>query len=238
VEAEFLWPLLRGENVDRFGYSSSGLYVIVPNDPEDLTRPLTVDELAALAPCLFDLIEPAIPQLRHRSAYHGLTISDEIPWAILGPWQYLDRATPLVMSRYMHPDKRPPTAVVSPRFDSALGLVTTVYPNNKTNFLKAELAEADYLAAWINSEASQSAIARFVSSTTIPPLALQRLPIPRFDPDKDIHHRISELGRSCREGALVSEDLTERLGELDQLVSASAQPAAACRGHHSKSRRA
>jgi hypothetical protein len=98
----------------------------------------------------------------------------------------------MVLSRYMHPQKRPPAAVAVAEFDEKLGITTTVYPNNKCNFVQVgSESEAWYLAALLNSELALSGIARFVSSTTIAPSALERLPVPLFDRECADHRNLA-----------------------------------------------
>src|SRR5665648_975040 len=90
VEANFLWPMLRGKNIHALSTDSSGLYAIVCHDPHDLTRVLSVDELSTLAPRLYDYLEPWIDRLAARSPYRGaLEPTPEHPWGIQGPWMHL-----------------------------------------------------------------------------------------------------------------------------------------------------
>lgn len=211
VEAEYLWPLLRGHNVNAFNVTPSGLYVIVAHDPDNLTSVLTVDELAQRAPRLFDYLEPWIHRLAGRSPYGELHPTRERPWGIQGPWGHLNRSANLAVTRYMHPQRRPPAAVISPKFDERLGMVTTAYPNNKTNFVAVGSAdhgaEAWYLVSFVNAPVAQDSIARFVSSTTIPPSALQRLPILRYSTDNALQGDLVAKGRAVAAGEASIQDL-------------------------------
>jgi len=214
VEAEFLWPAVRGRNVEPFDVSDSGQYVIAPYDTAMSDKPLSVDELMSRAPHLYDYLEPWIERLSNRSAYQ-LSIDGDHPWPILGPWAHLRRGSHLVMTRYMHPNKTPPAAVRLARFDQRLGMTTTAYPNNKVNFIAADSeSEAHYIAAWINAPACQEAIARFVSSTTIPPAALERLPIPKFDAGDPLHAELARLGSECYQVARQGEDYSPLVGQI------------------------
>jgi hypothetical protein len=216
VESEFLWPLARGRDVERFALCTSERYVIVAHDPSDLSSVLTVDELAGRAPHLFDYLEPWIERLAQRSPYAELRPTPSRPWGIQGPWSHLRRNANLVLCRYMHPRGRPPAAVAVARTNPQLARVTTVYPNNKSNFVAvASEAEAWFIASFINSAPAQDAISRFVSTTTIGPAALQRLPIPRFDPDDAAHTALSDLGRKV---AIGEADLVELDGVVRQVA--------------------
>lgn len=217
IEAEFLWPAVRGRDVQPFVVEGND-YVIAPYDTLLSDRPLSKDELMSRAPHLYDYLEPWIDRFMARSAYQ-LRIDNDHPWPILGPWAYLKRQNHLVFVRYMHPQKRPPAAVRSPTFERRLGLVTTAYPNNKVNFIATTSEEeAHYLAAWVNAPACQNAIAGFVSSTTIPPVALERLPIPVFDRDDSDCLAISQLGRRCAEMIGRGAEYEACLGDVNELV--------------------
>jgi hypothetical protein len=133
-----------------------------------------------------------------RSAY-DMEISKERPWGIQGTaWRHLSAAAHLVVARYMHPAKRPPAAVCSPVYRTELGRRTTIYPNNKVNFVRcATRAEADYVAAYVNSEPVQTSIARQCSSTTIGPGVLTGLPIPSYDHTNLDHVALTEIGKEA-----------------------------------------
>lgn len=194
VEPEFLWPLLRGRDVRRYFVETPDLHVILAHDPQDLARPLTQRELIDKAPCLFDYLSPLIPYLMQRSPYHGVAFTRECPWPVQGPWAHLRRDSHLVVCQYMSPDKRPPAAAVSPRRDERTGFETVRYPNNKSNVLVVRSEdEAHYVTAWVNSSLCQGALASFVSSTSIPPAALNRLPIPEFDAANQDHRDLADL---------------------------------------------
>lgn len=199
IESRFLWPLLRGANVFPFRTESSGLYAIVPHNPESPTKVLSRDEAVRTAPKMFDYFEPHLERLQGRSAY-DMKLDEDYPWGIQGTaWRHMSRSKILVVSRYMMPDARPPAAVVRPVEDPRLGFATTAYPNNKVNFLAcSSLAEADYVAAFINSEPAQSTIARRVSSTTIGPSALNALAMPKYDPTDSAHLALADVGNECR----------------------------------------
>ena len=213
IETQFLWPLVRGKDVNRFSLQESGLYAVLPHDPRDLRRVLSRDELAEFGPGLWDFLEGWIPALIKRSPYGKLQPSEDYPWGILGPTEHVTRDLPLALSRYMHPTKQPPAAVCSPLMDEKLGFKTVCYPNNKSNIYVAESTdEARYLVGWINATPSRLALSRLASSTTISPVMLNRLPIPKYDPDKPSHREISRIVRSCESG--VFEDVEH----LDRLV--------------------
>jgi hypothetical protein len=199
VEARYLWPLVRGANVGSFKVAPSNLYCIVPHDPDSPTKVLSTAEAIASAPRLYDYFEPHFERLVNRSAY-DMQIDADHPWGIQGTaWKHVGRTRIMVVCRYMESKKRPPAAVYEPADDDALGFKTSCYPNNKVNFLTcSNLQEADYVAAFVNSEPAQATIARRSSSTTIAPSTLNALALPEYDPANPLHRSISEIGQECR----------------------------------------
>lgn len=215
VEADWLWPLLRGRDVDPFRTDLSGIYAVLAHDPDNMGSVLTVEQIMAEAPMLYDYLEPWLERLRNRSAY-DLRLTEQTPWGVSGPGRYLCADAHLVVARYMHPRRTPPAAVRSPMTDPRLGRVTTVYPNNKLNFIATgSRDEADYLAGFVNSPLAQAAIARQASSTTIAPVTMNSLPIPAFDPTDHDHVRLAGMAAQCSEADTVTED---QLSEIDQVV--------------------
>jgi len=214
VEARYVWPLLRGEAVHRLSFVRPTTYCLVPHDPEDLRSPLSAVELAEKVPRLFDFLEPWIERLAGRSAY-DLDLSEETPFAIQGAFEHLSPHEPYVVSRYIAPGGTPPAAPVFPEFDGRLGRATVPYFNNKSNFLRVESPEeAWFIATFINVPASQQLIGRVAMSTTISPMKLASVPIPRFDPTDDAHRRLVELGR----GAVEVDAWEASLNEINTLV--------------------
>lgn len=219
VEAEFLWPLLRGSSVGPFHVTESSLYCIVPHLPEKLSQPITTSALIARGPRLYDYLENHIPRLVSRSAY-DLKLTDESPWGIQGTaWRHMGRLRALVVCRYMEPSGRPPAAVAMPQDDPRLGLRTTMYPNNKVNFVGCEsLSQADYVAAFVNSGPVQDLIQRLSSTTTISPSTMNRIGIPIFDSDIRVHRDLSALGQECRLDPTLWESLREEAAALVRLA--------------------
>ncbi|WP_157485730.1 MULTISPECIES: N-6 DNA methylase [unclassified Frigoribacterium] len=199
VEANYLWPLVRGANVQPFRVDASNLYALIPHDPSNPSKVLSVSQALSEAPRMYDYFEPHLEFLEKRSAY-DMKLDKEFPWGIQGiAWRHMSRSRILVLSRYMEPNSMPPASVYQPEDDSRLGLKTTCYPNNKVNFLACDsLEEADYIAAFMNSGPARQSIARRVSSTTIAPNTLNSLALPKYDVSVRSHRDLRDLGEECR----------------------------------------
>ncbi|WP_419839685.1 N-6 DNA methylase [Candidatus Poriferisodalis sp.] len=215
LEAAYLWPLIRGGNVQPFRVESSNQYMILAHHPDDLRKVMSDADLAANAKRLLDYLAPFKTQLSQRFIYQPLDPTAD-PYGVRGPTAHITRTKPLVVSRYMEPNRRPPAAVILPVHDQRLGFKTVSYPNNKCNVRVCETeAEAYYMAAWVNSEPAQSAIAAISSSTTIGPNVLERLAMPRYNPDDEAHAALSEFGKQAHE----APDFDAQ--QLDDLVRAT-----------------
>ncbi len=154
-----------------------------------------------------------------------MKITEDRPWGIQGTaWRHIHANAHLVVARYMHPAKTPPAAISSPTMRTDLGRNTCSYPNNKVNFLAcASLEEADYISAYVNSAPAQESIAHQTSSTTIPPIAMNRLPMPLFDSTDARHRALMELGAACRENHLRWLSVGGEVGELVMSLSEAAR---------------
>ena len=94
--------LVRGKDVNRFSLEESGLYAVLPHDPKDLRKVLSLEDLAKIGPGLWDFLEGWIPALINRSPYGKVQPSNDYPWGIHGPTEHLKRDLPIALSRYMH----------------------------------------------------------------------------------------------------------------------------------------
>jgi hypothetical protein len=219
VEAEFIWPLLRGEAVRRLDYDEPDTYIVVPHDPDDLASPLSVHQLAERAPRLFDFLEPLIQRLAARSAY-DLALDEEHPFAIHGAFQHLHTEGSYVLSRYIAAGGQPPTSPVFARMYDRLGRATVPYFNNKSNFLSAaSVDEAWFVAGFLSAPIAQQLLGRISVSTTITPRKLASVPIPRFDSANAEHVRLAQVAQQ----STTNEAWEANLGELDALVVATAR---------------
>ncbi len=211
VEADLLWPLVKGEDVTRWVVAPTGRYWFVPYGvtAEGVTR-LTVDVVAARFSRLFRYLQPWIRRYSDRAMYQA-EVDEFFPWALSGPIDHLRADGALVFVRYIG---QPVAAVQEPAFDSQLGRTTLSIPNNKSNiFYASSPEEAHYLAAFINSAPAQRALARFVVLTGVTPAALARLPIPRFSPDIETHVALARLGRDAADAA--RQEQVDRLAEIE-----------------------
>jgi hypothetical protein len=215
IEARFLWPLVKGRDVSRWVVAKTSLYCIVPYENG---RVLTVDEIRVESPLLFDYLESFLPRLLDRSLYRK-TPDPARPWILSGPFEHLDPLASVVMTRYIAGGGEPMAAVEVPRVDRKLGRKTVVFPNNKCNIIFTHnLAEAHYLAGWTNSAVATTGLGRFAASTGITPVAMQRLPIPKFDVADRLHRTLAQMAQRCRDELLKDKPIDPIVREIDAVV--------------------
>jgi len=217
VEPTFLFPLIRGADIERFNLlREHAYYVLVLHDRAHLDRVLTVEQVIAQSPQLYDFLEPSIPEIGARPRYGNFSPTANRPWGLHGAWQHFGPAAHLVVTRYIYASKRPPFSVAPAAVDPRLGRLTTSLPNTKANFLSVGSAEeAHYISAALNSPAVQGSIERQCSGTAIAPAILSSIALPRFDPGDSTHARLAELGKEASLGG----DLSSINGQIDALVS-------------------
>jgi hypothetical protein len=197
VEADLFWPLVKGEDVTRWRVATTDRYWFVPYTSHNgAFEPVAVDEAAIRYPRLSRYFEPWLERYGDRAMYQA-EISDEFPWALSGPIEHLRSDGALLFVRYIG---EPVAAVREARHDPKLDRVTLPIPNNKSNIYYTDsVDEAHFLAAFINSQPTQQALARFAVSTGVTPAAIARLPLPPFDAGEASHQALAELGATATE---------------------------------------
>lgn len=189
VEAELVYPLLRGRDVQTWSAVPSG-YILAPYEPDDLARLLSEERWAEF------------PEAHRWLRRHRPILSARRPpptrswnlngndWCRLdGPLNYMDEAHIVVVRELQ---QRPAAAVMSARFDDTLGRATAPLIDHKLMFCAVRSAdEARFLTAIINSGPIQDLLASYGNQIAMSPQTLRRLPIPQFDETDSGHQAIA-----------------------------------------------
>ena len=218
VEAEYFWPLVKGEDVQRWVVRDTDRFIFVPYVLSNArVEKLTVDKCATSAPRTLQYLLPWIERYAGRSMYRG-GLDEQFPWELSGPTDHLKSEGALLFVRYLATGGRPAAAVREASFYPRLGRTTLPLPNNKSNiYYTKSVAEAHYIAAFINSGPAQDALGRFAVSTGVTPAALARLPISRFSPLDPLHAALAQAGKDAADLALRGE--TDKLIEVEQAIA-------------------
>jgi hypothetical protein len=216
VEADLLWPLVKGEDVTRWSVASTDRYWFVPYavTSEGATA-LTQAAIAQRYPRFFRYLQPWVGRYLDRSMYQAEN-DEAFPWALSGPIDHLRADGALLFVRYIG---QPIAAVREPQFDARLDRTTLPLPNNKSNiYYTSSTDEAHFLAAFINSTPAQRALGRFAVLTGVTPAALARLPMPAFSGEIEEHVELARLGRAAANQAGDADELAELEVRIDAVV--------------------
>jgi hypothetical protein len=211
IERDYLYPLLRGENVSRF-VGISEHFVLVPHDASDPVDPVIFRNLPRLTREFFAHFRT---QLGARRRFRNFDPTH-------GPWHGLYSVLSATFSpfkvvwREMHSG-----CVAAAISDAELPDQSraVVIPDHKLFLIPCfSMEEADFICGFLNSEVANFIVGSYAVTTGISTHILRRIPIPRFEPSNTLHIRLSELSRGYREDRARLSLLDERLHELNRLV--------------------
>jgi hypothetical protein len=194
VEPDLLYPLLRGRDVQRWKAKPSACILMV-QDPEK-RRGYSEEWLQANYPFTHGYLkkEHFEEVLRKRAAFKRYFTRKDKNNRIVetGPFYSMFNVGPYtfapwkVVWRYVASDFI--VAVAEP-YNGRL-----IVPNEKLMLVACENdQEAHYLCATLNSSPIRLAVRGFFVETQIAPHVIERLCIPRFDPENPVHRRLAAL---------------------------------------------
>jgi len=204
IEADLVYPLIRGRDVKKWVATPSE-YMVVPHDPENLNKPLTEKQLITSFHRTLDWLTRNKQVLAARRPYGGFNFKDNNWWKLQGDIQLMQSGFVVAVPEF---GKRPVAAIIRSKFLTQLSRSVVPLLNHKVMFhtISTEV-EALYLAAMINSTPIQDLCESFVSSTSVSPTALKKLPIPRFDANNTQMVKLVELARQADRNPQLAETL-------------------------------
>lgn len=200
IESALLYPLLRGKDVRRWRAIPSA-HILLTQDPQ-LRRGIDLSRMEQDFPLTLAYLRQFEPMLRQRAAYRryfthtqGTDVQDRAPF-----YSMFDVGTYTLA----------PIKVVWHRMLTPLGaaVVTTsaglpIIPQETHAFIPcAELAEAHYLAAVLNSQPFNFAAKSYSPAGSKgfgSPHLLEHLRIPRFDAANATHVLLATIGAECNQ---------------------------------------
>ena len=219
IENDLVFPLAQGRDLTRWACTPNA-YIICPHTSKTKMKPISISEMKEKYPLTYKYLENFRNILEQRRGFAGWEkdIQKAYFYAIqrIGDYTF---APYKVAWRYIATDFI--VAVVSSANDSK----TTnkiVLPNEKNMFvgLNSE-EEAYYLCALLSSSPYRYTVRSFMVETQIAPYILQKLRIPQFDSQNELHLKLSRL---CKEGhKLVAKNELKNImkvnNEIDLVVS-------------------
>jgi len=200
VEDEYLFPLLRGRDVQAW-HAKASAHILVPHRIEDFSEPTSIAELKRGAPLTFDFLKRFEKPLRKRSGYKQLH-KERPEFYVLGNLGNYTLAPYKVVFKDLTEVFQ--CAVVGPA--AAAGLAgKPVIPDHTLLFLTCESRdEAYFLGGVLNSIPCRAALysaSAGVQTQRYFPTDVSRIRLPEFDP-KDIRHQeVVRLSVACHETA-------------------------------------
>jgi SAM-dependent methyltransferase len=205
IEPDLLYPLLRGRDVQRWKAEPSA-YIIMPHTIETEWNAIAEGELQKFFPRTYGYLWRFRDTLLERRSGWYQKAKDRLPFYIMfaigtytfAPWK--------VVWRYIASDFI--VAVARPR-DGKL-----VVPDHRLMLVDClDENEAHYLCATLNSSPIRLAVRGFFVETQIAPHVIERLRIPRFDPENPVHLHLAELSMQAHEAAKIGDEM--RLREIE-----------------------
>ena len=223
IEADALFPLLRGREVGRYCIESEGWYQIVPN--RHYRKFETEAEFAEKHPATYSYLLNYADLLPGRSTYRryqrGLPI-----YSIYCVGEYSFQPYKVVWLEQQNPNSF--RAAVVTRAANSIVPNQVIVPDHKLYFAAADsLDEAHYLCAFLNSHPVRTWLGGFLLGKQIGTTIFEYMHVPRYNVQDPDHQRLVEISmfahrdrRGTKNKKLLDEDLE---WELEQLVRKIAQ---------------
>jgi len=200
VEAELVYPLVRGRDVGRWRVRRGSGYIIVPHDPET-GKPLPERVMKVKYPRAYEYFLRYRRELEARSLYRLWGRGDPF-YSVYGIGSYTFSPYKVAWKEIAGAVRGKAdlsSAVIAPVEDSYLGLKVAV-PDHKLMFVPVEGEdEAYYLSAVLNSSLVRALIASYAIETAIDTHVIDNIEIRAFDPGSGLHRRLAELARRAHE---------------------------------------
>ena len=206
VEADDVFPLLRGRDVQRFSARPQpNQCVIVPQ-----RGMFGDDSLPLLKPRTFNYLSRFRRILENRSSYRRFQTGKPF-WSIWSTGDYTF-APYKVVWKEMSGNGFVSAYVGSSDFN---GGSKTVIPDHKVYFVPLESEdEAAYLTAFLNAGITARAINAYSSSLSLGTSVTDYLHIPRFDKSNSLMTEMADMSKGFHNGAIPAESDEERLNDL------------------------
>ena len=217
VEADFVYPLLRGRNVQAW-HAKSAFFIVVPHDPANFSQPLLISQLRTKYPLTYSFFKDFEEALRKRSGYKQLLKSRPEFYAIGNVGNYTLSPYKIVFKDLTEVFQ---CAVVGPQEASHKAVV----PDHTLLFLTSESEhEAHFLCGLLNSIPVRVALygaSVGVQTQRYFPTDVSRVKIPEFKAQDIGHQAIVRLSRDCHKEAATSHDV-QTLGLLEAELAVAA----------------
>jgi len=207
IEPDLLYPLLRGQDVQRW-HAEPSLQIILAQNPE--TRVGWDEEwMKETLPKTYAYFKRFEEQLRHRSGYRKYFNADT------DPFYSMYNVGPYTLANYKVVWREQAsflTAAVVGRQDGK-----PVIPDHKLMLTPCNSEnEAHYLCACLSCSIALFTVKSYAIETSISTHVLNYVAIPKFDPANDSHLKLASLSKRAHEATAASE--WSKLEEIEQII--------------------
>jgi type II restriction/modification system DNA methylase subunit YeeA len=196
VEPDLVYPLIRGEDVERWYVDYKNRYIIIPHNPRTAS-PIPEGDMRVRWPLTYSYLVDSRRELEDRSI-HKL-------WGRGNPFYAVYDIGTYTFAPYKVVWKRIAGAITGKAVSFACAVVEPidgkpVIPDDGTILVEAETPdEAYYIAGVLNSIIARSIIASYTYELRQETHIIDVIKVPRFDPDNKLHRRIAELSKRAHE---------------------------------------
>lgn len=218
VENKFVYPALRGADVDRWSINSN-IFVLILHEADNPTKPLPEEFLKINYPLTYSYLLKFRKELLEREAYKKFHSKfDKAFYAQFNISRDTFALYKIVWKRMSNDIYATVVSEVKTPFG-----YKKVIPLDTTSFFATDNgAEAHYLCAIINS----MPVRGFIKSFSSPgrgfgtPSVMEYIRIPKFNPENPLHQKLSDISIKCHQFKLEGKEseILQLENEDDELV--------------------
>ncbi|WP_089728734.1 hypothetical protein [Candidatus Thiosymbion oneisti] len=199
IEADLLFPLIRGRDLGRYCSSTDGWYQIIPNKHYEKVE--SEEDFADKYPLAYSYFKNYESILRNRSSYKRY--QRHLPfYVVYCVGDYSFSTYKVVWMEQQAPGSF--RASVVSEDESSIVPNRLIIPDHKLYFTSFDTAtEAYYLCGFLNSLPVRTWLGGFLLDKQIGTTIFEHINVPQFDPGKDASKRIaviSETAHADRDG--------------------------------------
>ncbi|WP_374576435.1 N-6 DNA methylase [Phenylobacterium sp.] len=221
IEPEYLYPLLRGEDVAPFKATPKS-YIVVPHDASDPVAPV---QFAKLPKLTREFLAAFRPVLRARKKFRNFDPAN-------GEWHGLYSVLGATFSPFKVVWREMATGggvIAAAVGSSALpnGTAKVVLPDHKLTIIPCETEEeADYVAGFLNADVTNLIVRSYAVATGISTHILDRVGLPRFSAKSVLHRELASLARKARQRSVSDNERARMSAITAELLGMSHEDAA------------
>lgn len=212
IEKDYVYPMLKGSNVRKWKITYD-TYLLCPHTEETRMWPISQDVLSEKNPKTYNYLKHFRDDLNGRKGFAGWEkeIQEKEFHAILRIGEYTFSKYKVIW-KYIASEFV--CAVISNVNDKFLG-EKLIIPNEKIMYISTDSEqEAYYICGMLSSTVVANCVKSYMNPTSISAHVLNKLNIPEFDPENNIHTSIAE---ACKEGHF-NDSIAPFIKKIDALV--------------------